>query len=412
MMVIKNIDLIFDVNKIPISVKIGVLGELIGRIGMGMMGLFFIFYLLELFGSLIYLPLFLTIFIMMSIVGGTLTGFLTNKLGKDILVTIILLSGLFLLFFSSIFLESFYGILLLESIIGLLLGIINPTFTAHISKVTNEKSQDKSFSFYRGANILGQNSAGFLAGLILIVLFNNDSSINSLRSLMIIAYALIGIQAILFTLIKTKNQDKLTQNNKRSSENNRNKLHTNTHKKINPKTKWILILSLILTSFGIGTSYSYIPLFISSNYLVSLSFIGIFLSIVGVIAGSTIIFGNKLLGKFKKQSLLAFSEVFFGLSGLLLIFFPPLALLFLLLLSRDIISALASPIVKILLMNSVHEEKREIWSSIEWMVTVTIELIGSIIAVFILESYSILFLFMISGIAFIIGGIIVYSGIK
>ena len=305
-------------------------------------------------------------------------------------------------------LKSFFGILLLEAITGLLLGIINPTFTAHISKVTKEKSQDKSFSFYRGANIIGQNSAGFIAGLILIILFHNDSSINSLKGLMIIGYTLIGIQSILFIFIKTNS----TNENQRKKVKGMQELNTNAYNKINPKTKWILILSLTLTSFGTGTSYSYIPLFISSNYLVSLSFIGFFLSIVGLIAGSTIIIGNKILTKFKKHSFLAFSQVFFGLSGILLVFFPPLLLLFILLLSRDILSALASPIVKILLMNSVHENEREIWSSIEWMVAIIIELGGSIIAVFILESYSIILLFILSGFAFIIGGLIIYSGIR
>ena len=276
------------INSIPNSIKVGITGEFLGRIGMGLISIYAIFYLIEINGSLRYYPLFL-----MSLLVSTLFGLLGSKYNPSFLLRKLSFLSPFLMLLIPIAINSMIGLLILYFTLGIIVSFFNPLFSTHIINETGPyNSRDVSYSYYKGSTILGQNFAGFIGGFILIFLFFNIVSVISLKFLVSFGFLLIGLQVGLLYFIGTN-----ANTNQKSTLSNVDSKKDNFHQVPNENisdvvsfsrsTPYLMLLVIILSSFGIGQSYSFIALFITEFYKINLSTVSILLAVIGLVTGFT-----------------------------------------------------------------------------------------------------------------------------
>ncbi|MFW9929803.1 MAG: MFS transporter [Candidatus Thorarchaeota archaeon] len=412
--VIKNSLLLID--KIPNSVKIGILGEFLGRIGMGIMSTYLIFYLIQLTGSLTDYPIFLTLFLLSTLIGSTFSGYIGNKYEITGLLRKISLVGIIFIILIPFTVNSVFGLLILYFVFGILFSTFIPLLSTHIINETTSETRDLSYSFYKGASIVGQNLSGFVGGFLLILLFFNNVTIESMKFLLIIGFALIGTQIILLKFVNTKqisDSDNFANNDVNSTIEKENLMLTsNNVPQYRKYTSILMLLALIFSSFGIGGTFSYLALFITSLYKIQLGDISIILALIGLITGLTTFSASYFTKKIKKNTLLGVSDIFYGLTSILIFVFPPFILLIVILFFRELISSIASPITNIILLTSVSQQSRNLFASIAILLALFFELFGSIISVLLINATGIFYNFILCGIAFIVSGFITTFMIK
>ena len=404
-------------SEIPKSVKIGIMGEFLGRIGMGLTGTYFIFYIIALTGSLVYYPIFLSSFLVCTICGSSLAGLLGSKYDGSKLLRISSIFGPVLIVGAYISTNSIIGMFILYNLFALIFSFFNPLFSSHIITETKNESRDLSYSFYRGASIVGQNLSGFIGGFILIVLFLNISNLQSLRFLLILAFVLLGLQTTILFFIHA-GPKKLSEEffNNEESDNKEIvnlKSNVNTHRPLYTKfSTYLILLAISLSSFGVGATYSYIALFITNIYLTPLGDISIILGFIGLSTGITTFTTAYFTKKIKRNKMLGFSDILFGFTSILIFFFPPLFLIYLMLFIREITSSITSPIANVILLSSISDKKRNLFSSIGMLMALVSELFGSVISVILIDNTGIFYNFLLAGLVFVISGSITFFLIK
>ena len=404
-------------SNIPLSVKIGIIGEFLGRIGMGLVGTYFIFYVIALSGSLVYYPVFLTGFLICSILGSSISGILGSKFEGTSLLKIISLTGPLFILCAVLASNSIYGLFISYSLFSFIFSFFNPLFSSHVISETKHEFQDLSYSFYRGASIVGQNLSGSIGGFVLIEIFFNDPNVIALRFLLVIGFILIGSQIMLLFFIHStkKIQDcnivtiKKNVNSSDHIMDNMNNLRPYAYSKFTP---YLILICISLSSFGVGSTYSYIALFITKIYTVSLGDISIILSIIGLITGFTTFTTAYFTKKFKRNQMLGISDLFFGLTSILMLVYPPFLLICVMLFFREITSSITSPIANIIVLTSISDRKLNLVSSISILIALVSELLGSVIAVILIDNTGAFYNFLLSGICFLFSSIISFSFIR
>lgn len=405
------------ISEIPRSVKIGIIGEFFGRIGMGLLNTYFIFYLIFLTGSLVYYPIFLTSFLVCTILGSTLSGLLGSKYSGSKLLRKISFVGPLLILATFLSIGSIEGMFILYNFFAFVFSFFNPLFSSLIITETKQESRDLSYSFYKGATIIGQNLSGFIGGFILIILFLNTTDLHSLSFLLILGFILLGSQIILLFFVQSNGKivkNDVTNKPKTIKEIKKQlTVETGSNEQIYSKsTTYVILVSIAFSAIGVGLTYSYIALFITKIYTSPLGDISIILGIIGLITGLTTFTTSYFTKKIKRNKMLGLSDLLYGLTSIFLFFYPPLLLLYLILFFREIASSITSPIANVILLTTISDKKRNLISSFGILTGLVSELIGSVLAVLMIDNTGIFYNFVIAGIFFIISGSITLLMIK
>lgn len=87
-------------------------------------------------------------------------------------------------------------------------------------------------------------------------------------------------------------------------------------------------------------------------------------------------------------------------------FYPPFLLICIILFFREITSSITSSIANVIVLTSISDKKRNLISSISILIALVSELLGSVIAVILIDNTGVFYNFVFSEVSFLLSGTI------